>query len=122
MRADWLLDDKHQTGLDFLRDLMNLQSRTIFETDYVSIVIQFLYSRFREAIISTKLPLYIFHLFAVLLMIVCEEGIRDAKAEQNLFSRMNGEEAGPSVWRIFAPIANVAALIITLLNLLEFIS
>lgn len=35
VRADWLLDDSSETGLDFLRDLSTIQDKNIFETDYV---------------------------------------------------------------------------------------
>ena len=77
MRVDWLLDDTIGIrGLHFLRDLMKVQDQTLLEADYVAIVIQFLYSRFREKIIKTKLPLYVFHLASVLLSIICNEYLR----------------------------------------------
>ena len=94
VRADWLLTgsgeededenntgwcgctDQRSTGLDFLRDLMNVQDRRIFESDYVSIVIQFFYQRFRDEIIKKQLPLYILHLVAVFCMIFLNDWMR----------------------------------------------
>ena len=76
VRADWLLDDSSGVGLEFLRDLGKVNDKGIFESEYVSIVIQFLYSRFRDKIVRTKLPLYVIHLISVLLASITHERLR----------------------------------------------
>jgi hypothetical protein len=81
VRADWLLDDNSSTGLDFLRDLMKVQDGRIFQTDYVVVVIQFLYSRFRDKILTSKLPLFAAHLVSVLLSVVFNDLLRDKRKQ-----------------------------------------
>ena len=121
VRADWLLDDNSDSGLDFLRDLMKVQDSRIFATDYVTIVIQFLYSRFRDKIVTQKLPFYIAHLASVLLGVVFNDLLRDKrKADVEALKLDPDFVAAVSYLTVVAPGFNVAALVITSLNLIEF--
>ena len=51
VRADWILDSERPEGLEFLRSLCSQRNNDLFHTPYIKIIIQFLYSRFRVAII-----------------------------------------------------------------------
>ena len=57
---------------------MASRDRKIFSTPYVSIIIQFLYSRFQRKIIYGKLPLYCMHLLAVATMVILNDNAREA--------------------------------------------
>lgn len=117
VRADWLLDETTSTGLDFLRDLMKVQDKTIFETDYVAIVIQFLYSRFREKIISNKLPMFVIHLISVLLAVIFNDIARTKLYNETIFE--DEHETNAAEW--LAPFFNFIALIVNCLNLYDFV-
>lgn len=39
IRADWILDDSQEVGLEFLRALQKCKSRAVFSTPYISILI-----------------------------------------------------------------------------------
>ena len=73
VRADWILDDSKPQGLDFLRSLTLSRNNELFDTPYVKIIIQFLYSRFRAQIMKRKLPLYVIHLASVVTMFILND-------------------------------------------------
>lgn len=84
-RVDWIL--MSDVGINFLRALIKTPNISLFKTSYVQIVIQFLFSRYVNAVLSIQLPLYILHFASVFLMIIFnnqDRYIKFAKANENL--------------------------------------
>ena len=77
VRADWIINSDE--GLLFLKELLRQQNKDIFVTPYISIIIEFLYKKYSERIMQRLMPPFMFHLVAVMLLILFSERERDAK-------------------------------------------
>jgi hypothetical protein len=64
------LDDESTEGLEFLRALQKITNIHIFDTSYIRIIIQFLYTRYQTAVLKIYMPLYLFHFLSVFMMII----------------------------------------------------
>lgn len=75
IKVDWIINQNE--GLIFLREMVKQKNQNIFMTEYMKILIQFLYQIYRRKIMKMLLPPYIFHMFFAFLYILTSENYRD---------------------------------------------
>lgn len=56
-RIDWIIKDEDKYGLRYLQEIYNCKNLDIFEQRSITMLIEFLYSRFRLMILFLYLPL-----------------------------------------------------------------
>lgn len=81
VRADWILQDEGGLGLNFMNNMLKKKNRDVFMTDYMQIIIQFLYKQYSRRIMVALLPPYMMHLLFVNLQLFSNEAMRDKRAE-----------------------------------------
>ena len=77
VRADWIINDQSDQldGQIFLKELLNKGSKDQFRTNYVQIIVKFLFKQFRDSILSRLLPFYIVHFLINLYMIIYQSTV-----------------------------------------------
>jgi hypothetical protein len=96
IKADWILSDTEsdkELGIGFLKELIKERHIDLFETDYIKILIHYLYRQFTGKIKNRLLPLYAIHYISILIYIVIVEDLR-ASAYSFQFLNKNIDENG----------------------------
>ena len=78
IKADWIINDfdGKELGIGFLKELIKERHLDLFETDYIKILIHYLYRQFSGKIKNRLLPLYIIHFVSILVYILIVENLR----------------------------------------------
>lgn len=71
IQADWIINKHH--GLEFLQKLIRQNNSGVFETQYISIVIEFLYAMFSSKIKRKIMPLFLLNFIAIFYLIYFAE-------------------------------------------------
>jgi len=92
IKTDWIFNDK-ELGIGFLKELIRQRHFDLFETDYIKILIHYLYRQFSGKIRTRLLPLYCLHMASILIYIATIENLR-SEAYKISFKNINDSEIG----------------------------
>lgn len=97
INAHWIVNDV--IGLDFMKELVKQNNKDMFESQYVGIIIEFLYNKFSSKIIKMIMPLFFLNYICIFLMIILGE-----RSRQGFDDDMSVESEGNSIYQLIVTV------------------